>query len=123
MSHTIIVPRRALKIAVSVFDSEFITGLDLIHGSDKQVTSFGYRIPGKQTIVDLCGGSLTGFDIVSTDLGIHAIRAVTTKSGDILYNWAGNEQCGWPSPLVERLDAKFDLVTLSGEFRVSSASE
>lgn len=127
ISHTIIIPRRVLKIAVSVFNKPYvtdITGLDFIHGSDKpEVTSFGYRIPGKQTTVDLCGGSLVGFDVAFTCGGIQAIRAVATNSDGTLYNWVGSKGRGWQTPSVERLDAESDIMILSGLFRVSNVSK
>lgn len=122
-SHTIIVPRRVLKIVVSVLNSyrrPYVTGLDFVHGCDQQITSFGYRVPGKQATVDLCDGSLRGFDVAFSLEGIHAIRAVTTNSDSILdKNWAGDLEDLFYSPSFQRLDAKSDIVTLSGEFLVS----
>lgn len=62
-SHTILVSRPILKIAISVLvedEHTFITGFDLIHGSDIPNTPFSYRIPGKQVTLDLRGRTCEG---------------------------------------------------------------
>lgn len=124
LSHTISLPHRVQKIAVSVLaehESTWITGLDFIHGSDEQEMPFGYRIPGKRTIVDLRGGALTGLDVCVGTYGILAIQAITTKSDNISYNWVGEQ---YTHSMIEygvvQLDTKSYVTAFSGDFEVSN---
>ncbi|KAJ5608859.1 hypothetical protein N7528_009426 [Penicillium herquei] len=125
---------RVVAVAVSVFTDVYatsITGLDFIYGYDdsEQVTSLGYRIPGKRIIFDLYGETLTGFDMrIEKGIGLLAIRPITTNS-DIHYNWAGLAHGqGLSRPKIfalhfEQLDAESEVLAIYGTFDVSNLLE
>lgn len=63
-SQKVILSRPVSKVAIYVFvehENTFVSGFDLIHGPEFPDTAFGYRVPGKQVVIDLCGRELKGF--------------------------------------------------------------
>lgn len=114
------------KIAVYVLvedEDTFISGFDLIHRSGIPDTQFGYKIPGKQIILDLHGHALNGFQLGTSFLAIHAIRPITEeervptmKVGD--QYWAGNQR----HRILKSTQAASNsrIMAISGDFQVGS---
>lgn len=123
---TVIVSCPVLKIAVYVLvedENTFISGFDLIHGPESPDTRFGYRVPGKQIVIDLCGQELKGFEmkIQRTIGGVAALRPITHDVGAIYHHWIGNFEN--PRNFVQSQTIKLapnrSIVAIAGNFQVS----
>ena len=116
-------PLAISKIAVSVLledESTYISGFDLIYGSDIPKTQFGYSIPGKQVMLDLQGQILKGFEVQIQRLAIRALRPVTEGDQALAPTWAGNLDTRY-SPILKsvRLASNDSIAAISGDFQVS----
>lgn len=99
-----------IGLAVSILRERMttvITGFELLSGDEKIPNlTFGYRIPGRQVIVDLRGKTLTGFTIFSSEGHIHALYPIFIEE-QVHFSWIGQpticegpantliEQCVW----------------------------
>lgn len=81
------------SLAISILpegDDTYITGVNLMDDSGESRLTLGYWMPGMTAIVNLGEKRLKGFNIVSGEVGIHAMRAIFD---DLTYsNWAGQEE-------------------------------
>lgn len=80
-----------IGLAVSILRERMttvITGFELLGDSKTPNLTFGYRIPGRQVIVDLRGKSLTGFTIFSSKGNIHALYPVFSER-HVRSSWIG----------------------------------
>lgn len=119
-THTIRVSYPILKIAVSVLvedERTYISGFDLIHGSNVPDTQFGYRIPGKQVTLDLHGQILQGFQVAKRGPAIIAISPLTDTGEDGFYSWVGDPGYGIEYSMYLGLNE--DIAAILGDFQVS----
>lgn len=109
-----------MKIAVSVLVEDkqtYISGFDLIHGSNILDTQFGYRIPGKQVTLNLHGQNLQGFQVAKRGPAIIAIRPLTVTGEDGFYSWVGDP--GYGIQYSVYLGLNEDIAAILGDFQVS----
>ncbi|KAJ5233497.1 uncharacterized protein N7469_005263 [Penicillium citrinum] len=117
-THTIPISYPILKIAVSVLVEDkrtYISGFDLIHGSNILDTQFGYRIPGKQVTLDLHGQNLQGFQVAKRGPAITAIRPLTDTGEDGFYSWVGDPEHGIKYSAYLGLNE--DIAAILGDFQ------
>ncbi|KAJ5573031.1 hypothetical protein N7450_010015 [Penicillium hetheringtonii] len=118
-THTIPISYPILKIAVSVLVEDkrtYISGFDLIHGSNILDTQFGYRIPGKQVTLDLHGQNLQGFQVAKRGPAITAIRPLTDTGEDGFYSWVGDPEHGIKYSAYLGLNE--DIAAILGDFQL-----
>ena len=130
----IMVAHPIIKIRFSVLvenERIFLTGFDLIHGSDIPDTSFGYKVPGREILSDLHGQPLRGFRI-KTKVPSVAISDIcpiieTSEGEDADHGWIGDhgslvayrEKAGSITGSIRVPSGKENIVGISGYFQVS----
>ncbi|KAJ5141350.1 hypothetical protein N7526_002345 [Penicillium atrosanguineum] len=118
--HQTIFIKDPLVLLVSVLGegkSTFITGFEIVY-RHKPNKVFGYRIPGKQTVIDLQERQLCALDVSFGAGGIQAVPPrFEAQTREPEYNWIGvaGSTCA-----IKRLELNGTLKAMRGEFDVSS---
>ncbi|CAG7965696.1 unnamed protein product [Penicillium nalgiovense] len=114
-----------IGLAVSILPegtTTYITGFDLI-SADAGTPNiiFGYRLPGKQVTINLCGQKLRGFDVSLGEGGIQAIRPIFNTN--INTNWIGETEGRRDYSLTQIISTQLiledEIKVISGKFDVS----
>jgi hypothetical protein len=121
-SQNILIKESLLKILVSVLNeagNTFITGFELVYKC-RPNEIFGYRLPGKQTAIDLRGRQLSALDFSVGYGGIHALRpCFKDGTSEIAARWIGLPTKDDSSPRI-RFEIGPNLRAMRGEFDVGT---
>ena len=107
-----------VAILVSVLSEEestFITGLELVYDDPTLNILLGYRVSGMQFHLSLREESLTGFETMVGEGGIHAIRPYSNTN----HSWLGKVD-GETQKFV-RISTEKEILAFSGHFDVREA--
>lgn len=117
--HQTISMKNPLMLLVSVLNEEentFITGFEVVY-KHKPNEIFGYRIPGKQTMIDLQERQLCALDIYFGSDGIQAVLPLfETQTCEPECKWIG---VAGSTCRKKRLELNGAIRVMRGEFDVS----